>query len=193
MKNTESGPVTAPALTTWKIDPVHSGVEFAVRHMMIATVKGRFRDVDGVIAFDEEDLTSGEVEVRIAAASIDTGEEARDDHLRSGDFFDVERFPELTFESRRVERAEDGYRMTGDLTIRGRTRETVLEVEDLGGGVDPWGGRRRAFHATAKVNRKDFGLTWNQALEAGGVLVGDEVRITLDIQAVAQDAEGGQG
>jgi polyisoprenoid-binding protein YceI len=171
--------------TLWQIDPAHTDVSFSVKHLMISTVRGRFADVRGSIQLDEEDVTRSSVHVEIATASIDTRQEQRDAHLRSGDFFEVERYPTITFRSRRVERvARDRYRIVGDLTIRDKTREVVLDATDEGRGRDPWGGDRLAFSATTKIDRGDFGLTWNQALETGGVLVSDEIRITLDVQAI---------
>jgi polyisoprenoid-binding protein YceI len=167
----------------WSIDPAHTEVGFAVRHMMITTVKGRFADVSGRVVIDEADPARSELDIAIAAASIDTRNEQRDEHLRSGDFFDAANHPQLTFRSRRIEDRGDGeLEVTGDLTIRGETREVVLVVEEQGSGIDPWGGERRGYTATTRIDRTDFGLTWNQALEAGGVLVANEVRIVIDVQ-----------
>jgi polyisoprenoid-binding protein YceI len=175
---------------TWQIDPAHSHVEFAVKHLMISTVKGRFGDVEGSVTVEHDDPTSAQIEVTIAAGSIDTRVEKRDDHLRSEDFLHAERFPSLRFRSTGVERnGDDELRVKGDLTIRDVTREVVLEVEELGRAQDPWGGERAAFTATTKIERKDFGLTWNQALETGGVLVGDQVRISIDAQLVLQSEQ----
>ena len=157
-----------------------------MRHLMIATVKGRFADVAGTLVLDDADPLRSRVEVRLQAASIDTRTEQRDQHLRSADFFDVERFPDITFASTRVERAEEGYRVTGRLTMHGVTREVVLAAAEEGRTRDPWGNDRVAFSATAKVNRKDFGLGWNQLLETGGVVVGDDIRISLDVELVRQ-------
>jgi polyisoprenoid-binding protein YceI len=169
----------------WKIDPAHTHVEFGVRHLMIATVKGRFADVEGTVSVEGDDASSAEVDVRIGAASIDTRVEKRDDHLRSADFFHAEEHPDLLFKSTGVERVGgDRLRVTGDLTIRGVTRQVVLNVEERGTAKDPWGGERAGFHASGRIDRKDFGLTWNQALETGGVLVGDEVRISIDLELV---------
>lgn len=171
--------------TTWTIDPAHSAVEFAVRHMMITTVKGRFSGVEGSLELDEQDVTRSRVDVRIAAASIDTRDEKRDGHLRSADFFDVGNHPALTFVSRRIDRTgDDRLKLIGDLTIRGTTREITLEIEDLGRGRDPWGGERASFSATGRLDRRDYGLTWNQSLETGGVLVSNDVRITIEAQLV---------
>jgi polyisoprenoid-binding protein YceI len=175
--------------TSWNIDTSHSGVHFAVRHMVIAKVRGAFTRWQGTVKFDPAALDDAKVSVSIDAASIDTREEKRDAHLRSADFFDVENHPTLTFESTKVERVSDEqYRVIGDLTIRGVTKQVVLETEALGTGKDPWGNQRIAFQATTSVNRRDFGLTWNQALEAGGVLVGDKIEISLEVQAIAASA-----
>jgi polyisoprenoid-binding protein YceI len=181
--STTSSP--APVLTTWKIDPAHTHVEFAVRHLMITTVKGRFADVSGTLRSHEEDLTTAELDVTIGTASIDTRESQRDTHLRSADFFDVEQFPAIRFRSTRVEPVSgDRYRLVGDLTIRDVTREVVLDTTAEGRGKDPWGGERAGFSATTRINRSAFGLTWNQLLEAGGVAVGDEIKISIDVELV---------
>jgi polyisoprenoid-binding protein YceI len=178
---------TTATRTIWAIDPTHSSVEFSVRHLMIATVKGRFADVTGTVAGDDGDLTRGEVDITIQAGSIDTRETQRDAHLRSADFFDVEKFPTIAFKSRRVDPVgAESFRLVGDLTIRGVTREVVLDVEATGRATDPWGGHRAGFSATGKIKRSDFGLTWNQALETGGVVVGDEVKIAIDAELVKQ-------
>lgn len=171
---------------TYTIDPAHSNVEFAVRHMMISTVKGRFGDVRGTVSIPENGQPS--VDVTIKTASIDTRSEQRDGHLRSPDFFDVETHPELRFRSTRVERTGDGYELTGDLTIKDVTRPVTLTVAEEGAGVDPWGNQKVAFSATGKFNRSDFGLNWNAALETGGVLVSDEVKVSIDTQLVKQAA-----
>lgn len=177
--------VTAPSVATWKIDPAHTNVEFSVRHLMITTVKGRFADVNGTVKTDDGDPARGEVDVTIAVASIDTREAQRDTHLRSADFFDAEHFPTLTFRSTRVESSRgDGLRLVGNLTIRGVTREVALDVTSEGRVTDPWGGERAGFTASTTIKRSDFGLTWNQVLEAGGVAVGDEVKITIDAELV---------
>ncbi|HEX6644327.1 MAG TPA: YceI family protein [Gemmatimonadales bacterium] len=176
---------SAERTSTWEIDPAHTDVGFAVKHLMISTVRGRFASVRGTIRLDEEDLAGSAVEVEIDAASIDTRQEQRDAHLRSGDFFDVEAYPLITFRSRSVEADGDGrFKVTGDLTIHGVTREVVLDARDEGRGVDPWGNHKAAFTAETRIDRRDFGLGWNQALETGGVLVANEIRITLDVQAV---------
>jgi len=175
----------AAARTTWKIDPVHSHIEFSVRHLMITTVKGRFSGVDGSITIDEASPAKAEVDIRIDASTIDTREPQRDAHLRSADFLDVEKFPHLTFKGTRIaDRKGAEFSVVGDLTIHGVTREVALHVTDEGRGKDPWGGERAGFSATTKINRKDYGLNWNQALETGGVLVGDEVKVHLELQFV---------
>lgn len=172
-------------MTTWNIDTSHSGVHFSVRHMVIAKVRGSFDRFEGSVELDETNPAASKVSVRIDARSIDTREEKRDAHLRSADFFDVETYPDLTFESTKVEKIDDErWRVTGDLTIHGVTKEVALDAEALGTGKDPWGNDRIAFQASTSINRKDFGLTWNQALETGGVLVGDKIEISLDVQAV---------
>ena len=178
--------------TTWNIDATHSTIGFAIRHMVFSKVRGRFLKYTGAIQLDDDDPSKSWVEVAIDAASIDTGTAQRDNHLRSADFFDVERFPELRFRSTRVEDVGGGrLRVIGELTIRDTTREVALDAESAGRGVDPWGNQRIGFVAKTSIDRKDFGLAWNQLLEAGGVLVGDRVDIELDVQAVhaaARDA-----
>jgi polyisoprenoid-binding protein YceI len=176
------------ATQRWNIDPSHSGVHFTVRHLVISKVRGSFGKYMGTVEFDEQNPAASKVAVRIDASSIDTREEKRDAHLRSPDFFDVEKFPELTFASTAVEKSDDGYRVTGDLTIHGVTRPVVLEADFLGHGKDPWGNERIGFSAKTSINRKDFGLSWNQALETGGVLVGEKIEIALDVQAVKAQA-----
>ena len=169
--------------TTWKIDPAHSQIEFAVRHMMITTVRGRFSGVDGTVRLDESDPTATDVDVRIDVASIDTREPQRDAHLRSADFFDAERFPHITFVATRpTARRGSEFTLVGDLTLHGVTKEVSLDVVEEGRGKDPWGGERLGFSATTKIKRSDFGLTWNQVLETGGMLVGDDIKISLDLE-----------
>ncbi|HEX7049081.1 MAG TPA: YceI family protein [Longimicrobiales bacterium] len=185
---------TAKGRTTWNFDPAHTMVEFAVKHMMITTVKGRFAGVSGAIELDENDLARSSVAVEIDAASLDTRVGQRDAHLRSADFLDVENHPTLTFRSRRVEGSVkapgDGFRLVGDLMIRGTTREVVLDARYEGRGMDPWGGERVSFSADVRIDRRDYGLTWNQAIEAGRVLVGNEVRIHIEVQAVKAGEDG---
>ena len=180
--------VSAATRTTWAIDPAHSHVGFSVRHMMISTVKGRFGEVAGTVVLDQ-DPTASSVDATIGVASIDTREPQRDGHLRSGDFFDADQFPTITFKSRRVAKAApDKLTVTGDLTIKGVTREVVLEVVEEGRGTDPWGGERAGFTAHTTINRRDFGLTYNQVLETGGVLVGEDIKISLDVELIKQAA-----
>lgn len=167
----------------WIIDPSHTSVEFAVRHMAISTVRGRFKKVSGTIETDDGTLKS--IQATIEAASIDTAEPQRDVHLRSPDFLDADNQPYLQFRSRAVEaRGAGRYRVTGDLTIRGLDRAVSFEVETSDPVIDPYGNRRAGATASAKLNRKDWGLTWNQVLEFGALLVGEEVRFTLDVQAI---------
>ena len=173
------------ATTTWNIDTTHSHVTFSIRHLVISKVRGSFKTYGGQLTLDDAEPRRSSVTVEIDAASIDTAEPKRDEHLRSADFFDAQAFPKLTFRSTGVE-TEGGsiVRVLGDLSIHGVTRPVSLAVEDLGRAKDPWGNTRAAFTATTSIDRKDFGLRWNQALEAGGVLVGDKVDISLDIQAI---------
>lgn len=174
-------------VTRWKIDPAHSEVAFAAKHMMISTVRGRFSDVSGHIDFDEENPTSAKIDVEIAVTSVDTRQEPRDNHLRSADFFDVENHPTMTFVSSKVERVKGNeYRVSGDLTIRGTTHEITLDASFEGAHPDPWGGTRAGFAATGKINRHDFGLNWNAAIEAGGVVVGPEIKLQLEVEAVKE-------
>lgn len=173
------------SLETLTFDPSHSGVHFWVRHLMVSKVHGRFASWSGNLAFDAEDPSRSSVKVQIDAASIDTKEPKRDDHLRSADFLEAEKHPHITFESRSVERkSADTFLVHGDLTIRGVTKPVVLETEYSGSVKDPWGGTRAGFSARTSINRKDFGLTWNVALEAGGVTVGDKVEISIEIEAI---------
>jgi polyisoprenoid-binding protein YceI len=170
--------------TTYTIDKAHSEVTFQVRHLL-TKVRGRFSDFNGTIEYDEENPERSLVNVEVQAASIDTNERDRDAHLRSADFFDVEKIPALTFRSTGIRRNPDHtFAVTGDLTIHGVTRSVSFDASLLGKAKDPWGNQRIAFEAETTVNRKDFGLTWNAALETGGFLVGDEVKITLSVQAV---------
>ena len=171
---------------TWEIDPAHTNVEFAVRHLMIAKVKGRFAGVSGTIA---EGVEAGAVKIDVAidASTIDTRDAKRDTHLTSPDFLDVAQYPSITFAGRRAERVGDGrYRLVGDLTIRGITREVSLDVTAEGRARDPWGNERSGYSAVTKISRRDFGLEWNVALEAGGVLVGDELEIQIEVEGIRQ-------
>ncbi|MEP7064893.1 MAG: YceI family protein [Gemmatimonadota bacterium] len=177
----------APVKTsTWKIDPSHSSVEFAVKHLMISTVKGHLSDVEGEIVIADGEPSQSSVTATLKAASIDTRTGQRDDHLRSADFLDVANHTDITFKSTRITGDQSGFTVTGNLTIRGVTREVTLDVTNEGAGKDPWGGDRIAFSATTKLDRREFGLTYNQAIEAGGVLVGNDVKISIDVQAVKQ-------
>ena len=174
-------------LTQWQIDPAHSSVGFAVKHLMISTVRGQFGAVSGTVEMTGEDPLTGSADVTIDVASVSTGIQQRDDHLRSADFFDVARFPSIRFTSRRVESAPGGeYRLIGDLTIRDVTREVTLALSHEGATQDPWGGRRAGFSANGRIKRSEFGIVWNQVIEAGGVAVGDEVKLSLEVQLVQQ-------
>jgi len=174
----------------WEIDSVHSVVEFSAKYMMLTTVRGQFQKVTGVIEFDENDPLHGSVEATIDASSITTQNQMRDGHLISQDFLHAEQYPTITFKSTRIEKGKGAneYRIFGDLTIRGVTREVVLDATYNGTGKDPWGNARAGFSARTSINRKDFGLTWNQVLESGGVLVSDKIDINLEIQAVQKAA-----
>jgi polyisoprenoid-binding protein YceI len=175
------------AQENWQVDGAHSAVNLAVRHMVISKVRGHFGKWSAKLALDTSDLTKSSVEVDVQAASIETGVADRDTHLRSPDFLDVAKYPTLRYRSRRVDAvSKDRLRVVGDLTIRDVTREVALDVEYGGQGKDPWGKTRIGFTATTSINRKDFGLTWNQALETGGVLVADRVDIEIEIQAIRQ-------
>ncbi len=176
----------AATTTTWNIDPAHSVAEFKVKHMMISNVKGHFGKVTGSLTLNESELAKSRVEALIDAASLETRDAQRDAHLKSADFFDVEKFPTLTFKSTGISLVRAGeLAIEGDLTIRDATRKVVFEVEGpTPPAKDPWGNTRIAVSATTKISRKEFGLTWNAALEGGGILVGDEVTITLDVQFV---------
>ncbi len=178
--------VEVPAAGTYAIDPSHSEVGFSVRHLMVSKVRGRFSDVVGSIVVADDPLTSS-VEVTIGTASIDTGDEKRDAHLRSGDFFDVERYPTMTYRSLEVLPAGPGrWLVEGHLTLNGVTRPVPLSITFEGAAADPWGGVRAGFSARAELDREDFGLNWNQALEAGGVVVGKKVSIEIEVEAVRQ-------
>jgi polyisoprenoid-binding protein YceI len=174
------------ATTTWNVDPAHSAAEFKIKHMMISNVKGRFSGLAGTLTLHEPEHTLTRIEASIDVTTIHTGDAQRDGHLKSGEFFDVEKFPTATFKSTRVELKGDGeFAVTGDLTLHGVTKSVVFAVSDLSGpGKDPWGNTKIGLTATTKVNRKDFGLTWNAALETGGFLVGDEATISLDVQFI---------
>lgn len=172
--------------STWILDPAHTLAEFSVKHMMISTVKGRFNKVEGSIVVDPAEVTTAQFSGSVDIASIDTGEAGRDDHLRSADFFDAANFPTISFKSWRVEPDGDDYRMVGDLSIRGTTKSVIWALTYEGQGKDPWGNERIGFTAETKVDRKEFGLVWNAVLETGGVLVGDQVKIAVHLEAIKQ-------
>jgi polyisoprenoid-binding protein YceI len=178
--------------TTWEIDPAHTSIEFAVKHMMFTTVRGRFKSFTGTVRVDEQNPDRSSVEVDIDAASIDTGVADRDAHLRSADFLDVEHHPRMTFRSRRIEGAHanvgDSFRIQGDLSIRGTTMPVTLDATFEGLGKDPWGKQRAGFAARTEIDRREWGLRWNQALETGGVLVANSVRIEIEAEAVKQES-----
>lgn len=184
--STQTLPEVTPTTTTWNIDPIHSHAEFKVRHMMISNVKGQFKGITGTLKHNSADPTKSGVEVSIDAGTVNTGDTQRDAHLKSADFFDVEKFPTLTFKSNRVSKNKDGVlTVAGELTIHGVTRNVVFEVEGPSAPMkDPWGNTRIGLSATTRINRKDFGLSWNAALETGGIMVGEDVTISLDIQFV---------
>ena len=171
----------------WVLDPTHSELNFKVKHLMISNVKGSFQNFEATLHSDGDDFRKASVDVNIEAASIFTNQDDRDAHLRSADFFDVENHPDITFQGRSFTRFDaENYRLTGQLTIRGVSREVSLDVEFGGIGADPWGNEKAGFSISGQINRKDFGLNWNTALEAGGVLVGEEVKISGEIQFVKQ-------
>jgi polyisoprenoid-binding protein YceI len=174
----------AGSKTQWKLDPTHTTVEFSAKHLMITTVKGRITDVEGTIDIDEANPKNSSVVAILKGASIDTRTEQRDQHLRSADFLHVEKYPAITFHSTRVEGERDEFKLTGDLTIRDVTKPITLDVRFEGQTKDPWGGERVGFSATAKIDRRDFGLVWNQLLETGGVAVGNDIKIGIEVEAV---------
>ena len=177
--------VGTPSAATYEIDSSHSAAHFSVRHLMISNVKGEFSKVTGTVVYDPNNVNATRIDATIDATTINTRDEQRDAHLRSADFFDTEKYPTLTFKSTQVSKSKNKLRVTGDLTIHGVTREVILDVDGPTAEVkDPWGNTRVGATASTKINRKDWGLTWNSALETGGVLVGEEVTITLDIEAV---------
>ena len=172
---------------SWKIDPAHSQITFSIRHMMISNVRGRFENFTGTVEFDEQAPTRSSVEVQIEAASINTREARRDGHLKSADFLNAEQYPYLLFKSKRVEVVDAHHgRLVGDLTIRDVAKEVTLDVEYAGQSKSPWGAISAGFEAKAKINRKDWGLNWNLALETGGVLVGDEINVEIELEIVKQ-------
>ncbi|MBI4200794.1 MAG: YceI family protein [Chloroflexi bacterium] len=175
--------------STWVMDPAHSSVEFAAKHMVISSVRGRFGKLEIHMSFDQTQPERSQVEARIDAASIDTKQPDRDAHLRSPDFLNADKFPWITFKSRRIESSASGHhRIVGDLTIREVTREVFLDAEYAGIAKDPMGNLHAGFSAAATINRRDFGLIWNMALETGGFLVGDTVRINIELEVVRQDS-----
>lgn len=178
------------ATSSWQIDPNHSSAQFAVRHLGLSTVRGAFTKVNGTVQLDEKDIAKSSVEVTIDAASVDTRVEGRDKDLRSDHFFDVEKYPTLTFKSTKVEQTEPGkLKVTGDLTIHGTTKQVVLDVEGPTGAVkDPWGNQRAAATATTKINRQDYGVKWNAKMDNGGWVVGDDVAITIDVEMIQKGA-----
>ena len=173
--------------TAWKLDPIHTLVEFSAKHLMITTVKGRIGEISGTIYTDEKDPKKSSVEATLLAASLDTRTDQRDQHLRSADFLNSEVYPEIKFRSTRIEGDKESFKLTGDLTIRDVTKPVTLDVHFEGKTKDPWGGERVGFSGTGKIDRRDYGLTWNQALETGGVVVGNEIKISLEVQAVKVD------
>jgi polyisoprenoid-binding protein YceI len=178
------------ATSTWQIDPQHSSAQFAVRHLGLSTVRGAFSKLSGTMVLDDQDIKNSSVEVTIDVNTVDTREPDRDKDLRSERFFDVAHFPTMTFKSKKVEQVAPGkLRVTGDLTIRGMTREVTLEVDGPTAAVkDPWGNQRLAATATTKINRQDYGVKWNAKLDNGGVVVGDDVNITLDVEMIQKTA-----
>jgi polyisoprenoid-binding protein YceI len=182
---------TERGTAVWRIDPTHTHAEFGVRHLMISTVKGHFRDVSGTVVVEDGDPTTAQVDVTIDVASVDTRVEARDQHLRSADFFDAERFPQITFRSKRFDgpapkQEGDRFRLVGELVVRDTTMEVVLECEYEGRGADPWGKTRAGFSFRTELDRREWGLKWNQALETGGVLVANKVRVEGEVQFVRE-------
>lgn len=171
--------------TTWTVDAAHSNVEFAVKHLMISTVKGRFGDVKGTVTYNEANPAQSRVEIEVGIHSIDTRAEQRDAHLRSPDFFDAEQFPTMKFVSKRIDGDINGeFKLVGDLTIRDVTREVTLDAEFHGREKDPWGGERMGFEARGKLNRKEYGLNWNQVLESGGWLIGEDIKLAIEVELV---------
>jgi polyisoprenoid-binding protein YceI len=182
----ENATQQATAATTWSIDPAHSSAEFKVKHMMISNVKGKFSGLSGTLTLNEGDVSKSTIEASIPVATINTGDEQRDGHLKSADFFDVEKFPRMSFASVKVVPNGAGEsKVVGDITLHGVTKQVTFDVEGPSEPAkDPWGNTRVGLSATAKINRKDYGLVWNTALETGGVLVGDDVTISLDVQFI---------
>jgi polyisoprenoid-binding protein YceI len=177
----------ADKITTWNVDPMHAELGFAVRHLMLSTVRGRFGAVTGAVQVNETDPSKSKIDVTVDINSVDTRQEGRDAHLRSADFFDVENHPTMHFVSKKIEGdVTEDFKVTGDLTIRGTTHEVTLSATLQGRGQDPWGNERAGYEATGKINRKDFGMHFNAAMETGGVVVGDEVKISIDVELIRQ-------
>src|SRR5262245_11659634 len=181
----------AAATTTWQIDPAHTAAGFAVKHLMISTVRGQFKGVSGTVVWDDQDVSKSAIDVTIDAKTVDTSEPKRDEDLRSEKFFDTAKYPTITFKSKKVENVSAGkLKVTGDLTIHGVTKEVVLDVEGPSNPVkDPWGNTRVAASATTKVNRQDYGVKWNANIDGGGVVVGDDVNITIDLEMIKKAAK----
>ena len=176
----------APSNTTWKLDPSHTSVEFSAKHLMISTVRGRISDVEGTIQIDERNPANSSVEAVLKAASLDTRSDQRDAHLRSADFLDSDNFPVIAFQSKSFDGSKEKFKLIGDLTIRGTTKEITLDVTFEGRQKDPWGGDRIGFSAKGKIDRRDFGLTWNLVLEAGGVTVSNDIGINIEVEATKE-------
>jgi polyisoprenoid-binding protein YceI len=181
----------AAATTTWQIDPAHTAASFAVKHLMISTVRGEFKGITGSVNWDDQDISKSTVDVTIDTKTVDTNEPNRDKDLKSDRFFDVEKYPTITFKSKKVEQVSAGkLKVTGDLTIHGMSKEVVLDVEGPSASVkDPWGNTRAAISATTKVNRQDYGVKWNANIDGGGVVVGDDVNITIDLEMIKKVAK----
>jgi polyisoprenoid-binding protein YceI len=181
----------AAATTTWQIDPAHTAAGFAVKHLMISTVRGQFKGITGTVNWDDQDISKSTIDVTIDTKTVDTSEPQRDNDLKSEKFFDVAKYPTITFKSKKIEQVSAGkLQVTGDLTIHGVTKEVVLDVEGPTGAVkDPWGNTRVAVSAATKVNRQDFGVKWNANIDGGGVVVGDDVNITIDLEMIKKVAK----
>jgi polyisoprenoid-binding protein YceI len=185
-----TGPTTLDLTGTWDLDPAHTRLGFAARHAMVATVRGSFGIFSGVIQIDQTDPSKASAEVEIDAASLSTGTEQRDQHLRSADFLDVEKYPKIVFRSTRAEQVdEDSFKLYGELTVKDQARPIVLDLDFQGSSPDPFGNIRAGFEGRATINRKDWGLTWNVAIEGGGILVGDKVKIELDVSAIKRSED----
>jgi polyisoprenoid-binding protein YceI len=184
--------VPSPAATaTWQIDPAHTAAGFSVRHLMIATVRGQFKGVTGAVLWDDQDINNSTVDVTIDANTVDTGEPKRDADLKSANFFDVKNYPTITFKSTKIEKISAGkMKVTGNLTIHGVTKQVVLDVEGPSGAVkDPWGNTRVALNASTTVNRLDYGVKWNAKMDSGGMVVGDDVNINIDLEMIKKEAK----